>query len=182
MASPCSATTYRTAAETFCGFQSHRVLPWRAHRFRFGSSNLMRFRWRLAEALKSLMTGSGESSASTTVCTRLVRTYLLNRFQHGVATDLVQVIGKLVHTFPLESCAGGVPFQNRGSRHVVYWVDGAGFAAVYVAPVAGKGDRVNHGLSHQFQRSLTVAALTGMFPIWPGLAQISPSMLHPGSL
>ena len=48
MASPCSPTTYCMAAETCRGFQSHRVLPWRAHRFRFGSSNLIRFRWRLA--------------------------------------------------------------------------------------------------------------------------------------
>ena len=42
MASPCPATTYCMAAETCCGFHSHRVLPWRAHRFRFGSSRLIR--------------------------------------------------------------------------------------------------------------------------------------------
>src|ERR1035441_2330805 len=29
------------------------------------------------------------------------RTHLLNRFQNGVATDLVQIIGSLIHTLPL---------------------------------------------------------------------------------
>src|SRR5947209_18505465 len=31
MASPCPAATYCMAAETCCGFHSHRVLSWRAH-------------------------------------------------------------------------------------------------------------------------------------------------------
>src|SRR5450759_5402453 len=79
-----------------------------------------------------------------------MRTHLLNRLQYGVATDLVQVIRRLIHAFPLESGARGIPFQNRGSRHIVYGVDGAGFAAVQVASVAGKGDYVNHGISRPF--------------------------------
>jgi len=69
-----------------------------------------------------------------------MRAHLLNRFQYGIATDLVQVIGRLIHAFPLESGACGIPFQNRGSRHIVHGVDGAGFAAVQVPSVAGKGD------------------------------------------
>ena len=28
-------------------------------------------------------------------------THLLNRFQYGIATDLIQVIGSLIHTFPI---------------------------------------------------------------------------------
>jgi hypothetical protein len=40
-------------------------------------------------------------------------------------------------------------------------VDGAGYAAVQVASVAGKGDQVNHWICPKFYRSLTVAALPG---------------------
>ena len=39
---------YCIAAETCYGCHSHRVLPWRAHRFRFGTFRLMLFRRRLA--------------------------------------------------------------------------------------------------------------------------------------
>src|ERR1035441_3162329 len=112
------------------------------------------------------MTRSGGTSASTTVCTGLLRTWaasrlqtrthLLNRFQNGVATDLVQIIGSLIHTLPLGCRARRIHFQDRGSGHIVLVVDGAGFAAVQVASVADEGDQVNHG--PQFYRSLTFAA------------------------
>src|ERR1035438_4041198 len=39
MASLCSPTTYCMAAGTCRGFHRHRVPPWRAHRFRLGSSS-----------------------------------------------------------------------------------------------------------------------------------------------
>jgi hypothetical protein len=55
------------AAETCFGFQSHLVLPWRAHRFRFGGSTFISFKSRLQYALKSVITHSGSASASTTV-------------------------------------------------------------------------------------------------------------------
>jgi hypothetical protein len=38
-------------------------------------------------------------------------------------------------------------------------VDGAGFAAMQVASIAGEGDRVSHRLRPQFYPSLTVGAL-----------------------
>src|ERR1039458_8958069 len=84
------------------------------------------------------------------------RTHLLNRFQNGVATDLVQIIGSLIHTLPLGCRARRIHFQDRGSGHIVLVVDGAGFAAVQVASVADEGDQVNHG--PQFYRSLTPLA------------------------
>ena len=68
--------------------------------------------------------------------------HLLDRIQYGVATDLVQVIGRLIHALFLKGGARGIPFQNRGSRHIVDGVDRAGFAAVQVVAVAGKGDHV----------------------------------------
>ena len=79
-----------------------------------------------------------------------MRTNLQNRFQYGVATSLVQVIGRLVHALPLKSGKRRILLQHRGSRHIVRAIDGAGFAAVYVATVAGKGDQAGHGMSPQF--------------------------------
>ena len=72
--------------------------------------------------------------------------HLLYRFQYCIPTDLVQVIGSLIHQFRLERGARGIYFQDRGSRGIVPAVDGAGFTAVQVASVASKGDQVNHGL------------------------------------
>ena len=69
-----------------------------------------------------------------------MHTHLLNRPQYRIATDLVQVIGSLIHQFRLASGAGGIYFQNRGSRGIVPAVDGAGFAAVQMASVTCKGD------------------------------------------
>jgi hypothetical protein len=63
------------------------------------------------------------------------------------------------HQFRLESDARGICLQDRGSSGIVPAVDGAGYAAVQVASVAGKGDQVNHWICPQFYRSLTVAAL-----------------------
>ena len=40
-----------------------------------------------------------------------------------LATDLVQVIGSLIHKFRLESGARGIYFQDRGSRGIVPAVD-----------------------------------------------------------
>jgi hypothetical protein len=65
--------------------QPSRVLPWRARRFRPDSSSLIRFRRRLAQALKSLITRSGGTSASTTLCTWLLRTWTANRIQLRLA-------------------------------------------------------------------------------------------------
>jgi len=158
MVSPCSATTYCMAAETCCGFHSQRVLPWRAHRFRFGPSKLIRFKWRLAYALKSLMTRSGGTAASNHGTHMIashrgrqqipatVHTYLLNRFQYGVATDLVQVIGRLIHALPRKGDTRGIPFQGRRSRYIVCGINGARFTAVEVAAVANKRDQVSHGI------------------------------------
>jgi len=56
----------------------------------------------------------------------------------------------------------GIYFQDWSPRGIVRAVNGAGFAAVQMASVAGKGDRINHGISTQFYRSLTVAALIGV--------------------
>jgi hypothetical protein len=75
-----------------------------------------------------------------------MHTHLLNRFQYRIATDLVQVIGNLIHQFRLDSGARGIYFQDRGSRGIVPTIDGAGFAAVQVASVASQGDQVNHGI------------------------------------
>src|ERR1017187_3699235 len=83
------------------------------------------------------------------------RTHLLNRFQNGVATDLVQMIGSLIHTLPLGCRARRIHFQDRGSGHIVLVVDGAGFAAVQVASVADEGDRVNH-LTYSYARILLI--------------------------
>ena len=79
-----------------------------------------------------------------------MRSHLLNRFQYGVSPGLVQVIGRLIHALPLGSDARWIPLQNGGSRHIVRGIDGAGFAAVEVASVAGKGDQVSHGPSPRF--------------------------------
>ena len=75
-----------------------------------------------------------------------MQTHLVNRFQDSISTDLVQVIGILIHTFPLRSGACAIHFQNRGSRGIVIAVDGAGFAALQVASIAGEGDQVSHRL------------------------------------
>jgi hypothetical protein len=75
-----------------------------------------------------------------------VHTYLLNRFQYGVATDLVQVIGRLIHALPRKGDTRGIPFQNRGSRYIVRGINGAGVTTVEVAAVANKGDQVSHGM------------------------------------
>src|ERR1035441_6063039 len=83
------------------------------------------------------------------------RIHLLNRFQNGVATDLVQMIGSLIHTLPLGCRARRIHFQDRGSGHIVLVVDGAGFAAVQVASVADEGDRVNH-LTYSYARILSI--------------------------
>ena len=52
-----------------------------------------------------------------------MHTHLLNRFQYRIATDLVQVIGSLIHKFRLESGAREIYFQDRGSRGIVPAVD-----------------------------------------------------------
>jgi hypothetical protein len=65
------------------------------------------------------------------------------------------------HQFRLESDARGICLQDRGSSGIVPAADGAGYAAVQVASVAGKGDQVNHWICPKFYRSLTVAALPG---------------------
>jgi hypothetical protein len=75
-----------------------------------------------------------------------MQAHLLNRLQNSVATDLVEVIGSLIHQFPLRCGARGIHFQDRGSRHIVLAVDGAGFTAVQVVSVSGKHDQVDHGL------------------------------------
>ena len=95
--------------------------------------------------------------APTAMCTRL-----LNRLQHSAAADLIQVVGSLIHSFRLGRYPRGSGFQDRGPVHIVRAVYGAGFGAVQVASVAGKGDQVGHWMC-QFYRSLTVAALTRVF-------------------
>jgi hypothetical protein len=69
-----------------------------------------------------------------------MRAHILNRFQYRVATDLVQVIGSLIHLFTLECGARGIYFEDWGSGGIMVTVDGAGFAAVQVASVASKGE------------------------------------------
>jgi len=73
-------------------------------------------------------------------------THLLNRFQYGSATDLIEVIGSLIHMFTIGCGARWIRFQERSSTHIVRAVDGARFAAVQVASVAGKGNQVSHWL------------------------------------
>src|ERR1700732_3245498 len=108
------------------------------------------------------MTRSGGTSASTTVCTWLLRTcgtyatvgrqqtpatmhaHLLNRLQYCIATDLIQAIGSLIHEFRRESRTRRIYFQDRSSRDIVHAVDGTGFAAVQMVSVASEGDQVNH--------------------------------------
>ena len=70
--------------------------------------------------------------------------HLLNRFPYRIATNLVQVVRSLIHPFPLGGGARWIYCQERRSRRIVLAVDGAGFAAVEAAPVAGKGDQVGH--------------------------------------
>jgi hypothetical protein len=107
------------------------------------------------------------------------RAHLPNRFQNGIATDRVKIIGRLIHTLPFGCRARGILFQDRGSGHVVLEVDGAGFAAVQVTSVANEGDHVGHGGEPNFcalldwrfgttYRSLTFAALPG------GVARLTP--------
>lgn len=69
-----------------------------------------------------------------------MHTHLLNRPQYRIATDLVQVIGSLIHKSRLESGARRIYFQDRSSRGIVAAIDGAGFAAVQMAPITSKGD------------------------------------------
>ena len=117
------------------------------------------------------MTRSGGTSASTT-CARGgfahglpaesshgANAHFLNRFQYRIATDLDQVIGSLIHQFRFEGGTHGIYFQDRSCRGIVLAVNGAGFAAVQMASVASKGNQINHGISPQFDRFLTVAAL-----------------------
>jgi hypothetical protein len=69
-----------------------------------------------------------------------MRTHLLNRFQYDVATDPVQVVGSLIHTFSLGCGARWIDFHERSSTHIVLAVDRARSAAVQVASVADEGD------------------------------------------
>jgi hypothetical protein len=39
-----------------------------------------------------------------------MRTHLLNRFQYDIAADLVEVIGRLIHSFPLRYGARWIRF------------------------------------------------------------------------
>src|ERR1035437_2993182 len=94
------------------------------------------------------------------------RAHLPNRFQNGIATDRVKIIGRLIHTLPFGCRARGILFQDRGSGHVVLEVDGAGFAAVQVTSVANEGDQVGHGGEPNFYRSLTFAARPAGMAHW----------------
>ena len=79
-----------------------------------------------------------------------MRTYVPNRFEYRVATDLVQVIGRLIHALFLKCHTRGIYFQNWRSGSIVRVIDRAGGVAVEVAAVAGKGDQVSHRMSPQF--------------------------------
>jgi len=52
-----------------------------------------------------------------------MHTNLLNRFQYRIAADLVQLIGRLIHTFRLGSGTRSIGCQDRGSRRIVPAVD-----------------------------------------------------------
>jgi hypothetical protein len=66
--------------------------------------------------------------------------HLLNRPQDGIATDLVQLLGSLIHTFRLGGDARGIHIYGRRSRHIVRRIYGTGLATVHAAAVAGEGD------------------------------------------
>lgn len=75
-----------------------------------------------------------------------LRAHLLNGFQYSLATDLVQVIGRLTHSLPVRVGPGRILFQNRRSRNIMRGIDRTGFTAVEVATIAGKGDQVCQGI------------------------------------
>src|ERR1035438_4673816 len=176
------------AAETCCGFHSHRVLPWRARRTRYSSSSVrlkgahcitlpgedvlhggrdmlwfpqpscaamarpslavqfiqpqtiqtsagvsfevahdsLRRNLRFHHRMHVIASHMGRQQTPATM-----RTNLPNHFQDGVATNLVEVIGRLVHALPLKGGKRRILLQYRRSRHIVRAIDGAGFAAVY---------------------------------------------------
>jgi hypothetical protein len=53
------------------------------------------------------------------------RTDLLDRFEDGGATDLVQVIGRLIHSFQRSGGTGWIQLQERASDDIMLAVDGA---------------------------------------------------------
>ena len=64
----------------------------------------------------------------------------LNRFPYRIAAWLVRMIRGLIHKLRLESGAPGIYLHGRGSRRIVPAGDGAGFAAMQMAPIASEGD------------------------------------------
>jgi hypothetical protein len=64
------------------------------------------------------------------------RTDFLNRPQYRLATDLAQVIGKLVHALLLKRHTRRIRFQNRRSRRIVLVIDRAGCVAMEMAAIS----------------------------------------------
>ena len=110
------------AAETCCGFHSHRVLPWRARRFRFGSSSSisiqvaagvsleiiedsLRPNLRLDHGMHVIASHMGGQEIPAAICT-----HALNRLQHGFAANMVQLIRRLIQAFCLERDACKILF------------------------------------------------------------------------
>jgi hypothetical protein len=69
-----------------------------------------------------------------------MRTHRLNRPQDGVATDLVQFVGSLIHTLCLGGDARRIHIYGRRSRYIALWIYGTGLATVHAGAVAGEGD------------------------------------------
>src|SRR6266853_3462703 len=51
-----------------------------------------------------------------------MHTDLLNRLQHDLPTDLVEDIGSLIHNLSLRCGSNRVPFEDSGSRNIVFAV------------------------------------------------------------
>jgi hypothetical protein len=113
MTSPCSPTTYWMAAKTCSAFHRNRVLPWCAHRFRSGFikppsiqttagisfeivHDPLRRNLGLHHSVDVIASHMGREQTPATLTA-----HFLNRFQYGIATGLIQVIGSLIHTFPI---------------------------------------------------------------------------------
>ena len=72
-------------------------------------------------------------------------THALNRLQDDITAGRAQEIWRLIHAFFLEDGTCQMLFHNRGPRHIVPTVDGAGCIAVQATAIASKGDRKGHG-------------------------------------
>lgn len=158
MGVPCSSSVYRIFASTCSASNRCRVLPWRVHRRRPGSSYPARDRSRDARALRSLISRPGSRSALTTTCTWLVRTCTApqsppllaaerdDRITHRLPLAGLHRKGGLTHRSPRLALPARIGREERGPVLVVNAINRARLLVrpVQPGPIRAEGDEVRN--------------------------------------